>query len=265
MASFYQAGWRQGTILVTPLPLSGMLLSDNGEVIQDTPEHQVWIVATQDCDLDACDASSPEDVVELRPVFEHDPPSTRGIRSRKHLLVSPRYVEAQSRRLTIAPAALTARLGAGLANRDNSIADDAARKTAFKTWLGLRYDRPAVPPEYVDLTKRIAQEIERQGKPYSNRVRDVLVQFESNDPPIYYLYAIILDVGDMEEVSKWLVDTSLRIPTEFGVLGAIDVGTDAQASLRLIETSFAVDLSQITWGGETLRGAPGRFSHPLES
>ena len=265
MSSLYGDGWRQGTLLVTSLPLSGLRLSGSGDVVADVQEHGQWVVATQDCDLDAFDTSTPEDVVELRPVFEHDPPPTRGVRARKHLLAAPRYVEAQSRRLMIAPAALTALLSAEATSRDNSVADDAERKAAFKTWLGLRYDRPAVPSEYVDLTRKIAREIERRGRSYSDKVRDVLVQFEPNDPPTYYLYAIILDVGDMEEIAEWLVDIGLRVPIELGVLGSIEVGTDEQASLRLIETSFAVDLSQITWGGDPVRGTPGRFSRPLES
>lgn len=240
-----------------------MILSDTGTVAPDTRTHDRWIVATQDCDLDLVDAAHPEDVVELRPVFDDDPPATRGIRSGKYLLSAGQYLEAQSRRTMISPAALTALLATGAA-RDNTLADDAERKIELKTWLGYRYDRPAVPVEYVSLARGIAQAVERQGKAYTDRVRDILVQFEPGDPPVFYLFAIIMDEQDSEPVRDWLIEASFKVQAEVGVLGDAQVATADHTSLTLIETSFAVDTSRITWSGKGLRGQPGRLSRPVE-
>ena len=265
MVSLHDVGWRQGSIIVADLPLVGVRLSQEGAVVPDTREHGIWIVATQDCDLVQFDVSHPDDVVELRPIFEHAPPATRGIRSQKCLLIGNRYVEARSRRTMVSPQALTSLLASGVARRDDSVANNVEGKTAFKTWLGLRYDRPAVPPEFVRLATRIAQEVDRQAKTYSTKVRDVLVQFEPGDPLVYLLYAVVLDIADSNEIVEWLTGATLRVPPELGILGGAQAGTDEQASLRLIETSFAVDLTQITWGGKTLRGEVGRLSRPVQA
>ncbi len=258
MVSLHDKGWRQGTLVTATLPLVGVQLSDHGDVTTDIRTHHIWIVATQDCDLAGLDLFQTEDVVELRPVFDHEPPATWGIRSQKCLLIDNQYVEAQSRRTMISPGVLTSLLAAGVARYDNEVADDGSRKTAFKTWLGLRYDRPAVPSDYVALARHIAREVERQGKTYTTRVRDVLVQFQDGTPPIFSLYAIIIDAKDDLEITEWLTGTALRVPSELGVLGGITTGTDEYASLRLIETSFALDLSQITWRGTSLRREAGR-------
>jgi hypothetical protein len=49
-----------------------------------------------------------------------------------------------------------------------------------------------------------------------------------------------------------LVDAALAIPPALGVMAAIEVGTAAEVSFDVIETSYAVDLTKITWG----RGLP---------
>ena len=264
MASLHEAGWRQGSILTASLPLVGVRVTAIGDVAPDTQTHDRWIVATQDCDLALVDASHADDVVELRPVFSHDPPAARGIRSRKCLLTDGQYVEAQSRRTMISPAALTALLAAG-AVRDNSVADDLERKTEFKTWLGYRYDRPAVPPDFVPLADAIAKAVERQGKRYSDKVRDILVQFEPGNPPVFYLFAVIMDEHDSEEVQEWLTAALLNVPDNLGVLGDVQVATADHVPLALIETSFAASTTQITWSGKGLRGQPGRLSRPVQS
>lgn len=264
MGTLYETGWRQGSLLLNvPLPLVGVRLTDTGDVAPETGSRDRWIVATQDCDLDLVGADHPDDTIELRPVLDEEPPLTRGIRSRKFLLSDGQYLEAQSRRTMISPAALTVLLATS-AVRDNSLADDAERKTELKTWLGLRYDRPAVPPEFVPLASKIAEEVRRKGKAYSGMVRDILVQFEQGDPQVYYLFAVITDEDDIQTVTEWLTDASFNVPVEMGVLGGIQAATADHTPLTLIETSFAADTSQITWSGKGLRGQPGRLSYPAQ-
>ncbi len=262
MESLYDVGWRQGSILSASLPLVGVVVGDEGVPIKDEREHDEWVVATQNCDLDQVDAEAGDDTVELRPVLRERPPTDRGIRSRRYLLDAARYVEAQSRRIMISPAALEALLQSS-ATRDNSVADDVGRVTGFKTWLGYRYDRPAVPNEYIPLAKRIAEEVSSQrGKEHSGTVRDVLVQFEAGTPPRYALFAVILSDTGTEAAIDWLTAVSLNVPADLGVASAIEAGTADDTPLSLIESSFAADVTQLTWGGKTLRGEPGRLSHP---
>lgn len=83
MGSLYDAGWRQGSILYASLPFDGVIVDDKGEVTADRSDHDCWVIATQNCDLSQTDLLAPEDTIELRPVFSHDPPRDRGIRSYK--------------------------------------------------------------------------------------------------------------------------------------------------------------------------------------
>ncbi len=239
-----------------------MIIAESGEVVEDRQEYDTWIVATQNCDLDWLDELAPENDVELRPVFCEDPPTERGIRSRKHLLETPHYVDAQSRRVMISPAALRTLLQSD-ATRDNAVADDEERIRAFKTWLGYRYDRPAVSDEYVPLAVSIAEAVKKQrAKSYSGQVRDILAQFVEDDPPRYQLFAVIEAGVDPDQIREWLAEAARSVPIELGIADDIDAATADETSLALIEGSYAVDLTSITWSGKTIRGATGRFSRP---
>jgi len=262
LARLYHLGWRQGSLFLARLACYGVILNEAGTVVQDYHEHDAWVVATQNCDLARFEETGSEDVVELRPVFRAHPPSERGIRSRKYLLGPPGYLEAESRRLMISPAALQALLRLRT-TRDNVVADDEDRVRGLKTWLGYRYDRPAVPDEYHSLATRIAEEVERhRARSYSGQVRDILVQFVEDDPPRYKLFAVIIDAADRDEIRLWLAEVARAVPAELGIADEFDAATADQTSLALIEASYAVDLTSVTWGGKTIRGATGRLSGP---
>lgn len=263
MISLHDAGWRQGTILDALLQMTGIRLAEDGSLNVSICEHGKWIVVTQDCDLSSFDINEHDDLVELRPIFDHAPPPQRGIRSKKCLLIDGLYLEAQSRRTMISPAALTMLVTSEKGTRDQRVSTNIDRTTTLKTWLGYRYDRPAVPAEYLALTHALAIEVEKQGKALTAEVRDVLVQIEPGIPPIFTLFAVILDEDDTETVYNWLASVGLKMPTELGVASAPEVATADNTPLSLIENSFALDLTRITYGGEPLRGAPGRLSQPL--
>ena len=73
------------------------------------------------------------------------------------------------------------------------------------------------------------------------------------------LDAISLTVADEdvkpEAVRIWLADAATRIRPDLGVVAHVQVGTSARTSLELVETSYAVDLSQLTWSGTDPTGA----------
>jgi hypothetical protein len=131
------------------------------------------------------------------------------------------------------------------------------RRAAFKKWLGLRYDRPAVPERLVPLAKRIGEEVaRRERRPTGLRVRDVLMQFdETVTPPRFSLYGILDEPADEADVRAWLADIARAVPRELGIGDVFEAKAAAGISLQLIETSFSADVTQLTWGAEAPRGA----------
>jgi hypothetical protein len=280
--SLYSTGWRQGSMFEYTLALNGVVLRVAAQQPsltrrglfrfvrrtvarlshRDQPEaeqgpvprssaHGFWIVSSQDCTLDQTDVGEPEPVVELRPVFAENPPTDWGIRARKFLLDQNHYVDDYAPRTSIAPAALhyigeQGHLGTPLPSE---------RALAFKTWLGFRYDRPAVPPDRVELAKQIAEAVRALRQPAIPVVRDVLMQFSPGDPPEYALVAVILDPADKPLVRSWLADIALRVPLHLGTASRLEAVTTREVSLHLLENSYAADVSQITWRRTGPQGA----------
>ncbi len=285
MGSFHDAGWRQGSLVRATLPLDGVVaLSSNAPgtpsapardllpltrrvmltvaqglvaksgariimprslgIVRQQGEHDHWLVVTQECDLARLDANDPLPTVELRPVYDEDPPATLGLRSYKLLLDSPYYLEAQSSRVMISPAALTI-----LAARGVEIGlVSAERQLALKAWLGLRYDRPAVPTELGALATALAEQVkQKKHRSLARKIYDVLTQFDLGPPIRFSLYAIIVDEADRREVETWLSGIARSIPTSIGVGDDLQAYTKTETSLALIEASYSVDASDVTW------------------
>jgi hypothetical protein len=245
MASLHSAGWRQGSLVEATLPLDSVVLGDDGLPVRQQTEHDVWVVAAQNCDLDSAETDDEEPTIELRPVYTEDPPDDWGIRSWQFLLTETEYVRSLDPRPLVSPAVLTALLAAGKERRELA----ADRQLALTTWLGLRYDRPAVPDDFVPLAKRIGEEVRRrQNRPIALRVRDVLMQFDgSTDPTRYSLFAILDDAGDEELVREWLAGIAARVPVELGIADVVEAAPATGISFHLIETSYAADVTQLTW------------------
>ena len=180
MPSLYEAGWRLGSIFTARLPLDAVALDAHGIPARQQHEHNRWVVAAQECDLDLTNSTDPEPTIELRPVHAGDPPPDWGLRSSRFRLTESDYVAARDPRLFVSPALLTALLGSG--TQAEALSD--ARSRAFALWLGRRYDRPAVPPHLVALAKRIATEVSRKAERVTGAdVRDVLMQFDDTREP----------------------------------------------------------------------------------
>lgn len=242
MSDLHTEGWRQGSIVSCELTASH-LTSVEGRIQEVSTSYGRWVVCTQDCDLRSSRIDSHQPMIELRPVLDVDPPSDWGIRSRRFLLGEGAYVDADAPRCLVTPALLsTMRSG-----REAALGD--ARSRAFKTWLGLRYDRPAVPEHLVDLAREIARRCSGgRGRAIGEQVHDVPMQFDDHAQPVQVaLFGVIADDADAEAVRVWLADVARRIDADLGVVVAIDVGTRAQTPLELVETSYAADLSQLTW------------------
>lgn len=245
MASLYDAGWRQGSIMEVELSLDSVVLGASGRPERSSTPHRLWVVATQDCDLDRADTDEPEPGVELRPLFTEDCPTDWGIRSARLRLTEDEYVEANAPRLTVAANVLTAALTSGAVRRDVTF----ARRQAFTTWLGLRYDRPAVPTHLVALAQSISKEVTRaKHRQAAARVRDVLMQFDDSvDPVRYSLFAVLENAESEPEVRAWLGRVAQAVPAELGVAGTIEAAHADGIAFSTIESSYAADASQVTW------------------
>ncbi len=244
--TLYDDGWRQGSRLTVALPLDAVVTGAAGQPERRQSEHDHWIVATQDCDLDFADSTSNEPTIELRPIFYSAPPTEQGIRSAKFLLPDGGYAVALSPRTHVSPAVLD--MARQQPHRPTALSGTWA--VAFKTWLGLRYNRPAIPPELGDLARRITEEVKRKRRRHTGGlVRDVFMQFDNAlTPPRFSLYGVIERLDDEGLVREWLADIAQSIPHHLGLGDVIEAPTADQVSLTLVETSYAADATQLTWG-----------------
>ena len=278
--TLYSTGWRQGSmfefdlafnggvvlgasmdehsrrlidrmgITLSRLFRGGRLKAVQGPVPRSSV-HSLWVISSQDCTLDQVGVYEPEPVIELRAVLVKDPPTDWGIRARRFLLDSSHYVDDYLPRTSISPAALNF-----IGKRVNRGAPlPSHRALAFKTWLGLRYDRPAVPPNRVELARNIAEAVRALRQPAIPVVRDVLMQFGPGDPPEYAIVAVILNPADRQLARQWLADVALRVPAHLGTPVRLEAVTTAEASLDLVENSYAADTTQITWRRTGPQGA----------
>ncbi len=245
MTSLYDDGWRQGTIFDADLPLAAVVVGLSGDPEPASNSHPRWVVASQDCDLDGADVAEAEPCIEVRPIYSQTPPTDWGIRSQRLLLTEHDYVVSARPRLHISPAVLTTLARRGAARRQI----EADRRRAFARWLGLRYDRPAVPPHLVPLARAISDEVARRShRSTAARVRDVLMQFDDEADPVRFSMFAILDAeSDEEEVRVWLAEVSTAIPNDLGIADRIEAATADGIAYSVIETSYSADVTQVTW------------------
>jgi hypothetical protein len=242
VVSLYDRGWRQGSLLTAALPFETIVLAPTGQPERDQGTHERWAVATQDCDLVRCEEDEELATIELRPALTDDPPAERGIRAAKFRLNDVEYLHSTTPRAMVSAAVLMT------CTRDDP-ALTADERRALKTWLGLRYDRPAVPQDYEELAKVIATEVSRKkNREVGKKVRDVLMQFDGPPTaPRFYLTAVLESEADRDEVRAWLSSISQDIPIESGVAAALYAEPASKISLELIEASYAANLSHLTW------------------
>lgn len=245
MVSLYDDGWRQGSIFDADLPLNAVVLGPSGDPEPNETTHSLWVVASQDCDLDGAENDADEPCIELRPVYTQNPPADWGIRSNRLRLTDDEYIVSTSPRQHVAPAVLTA-----LSDRatDRRLPDED-RRQAFTTWLGLRYDRPAVPPHLVTLARRISQEVAaHRNRSRTASVRDVLMQFDDAQTPVRYsLFAVLDDSADEDAIRALLAEIGHAVPTALGVLDRSEAATAERMAFSTIEQSYAADVTRVTW------------------
>jgi hypothetical protein len=190
-------------------------------------------------------------VIEVRPVLPGDPGTGWGIRSRFFRLSDNSYLKATAPRVLVTPSLLAV----FTVVREEPL--PGSRAKAFKTWLGRRYDRPAVPPEFVELAKEIATAVRStRTNTRADACHDVLMSFTPGDPPRFALLAVIADPAEEGEVAEWMAQAALQVPANVGVMAVPPTAVPkTRLSLTVVEDSYSADLSDITWGKHDARGA----------
>jgi hypothetical protein len=246
--SLFAAGWRQGAILHAPMPLRYVTVED-GEIREPVEVHDDWILVTQDCDLAWGAIIGKEDFfVELRPILLSEDSLEWGLRGHRFRVHEDgRHIDNRTPRLMATPAAVAA------ATLVEKLDDERVR--GLKTWLGKRYDRPALPAEFVELARKICEVVERKkNRAIALAVRDILATFETaDDGQVLYTLVAVLPVSSSDnqqlraDVEVWLSGVSLDVPKELGILETGDVMATDEVGLDLVENSYSMEVSKLTW------------------
>ena len=236
------------------LPHHSLDVDPDGRPKSVSDVHGVWLVASQDCELAWIDAAREECCVEIRPVFSENPPAEWGIRSSRLLVTESLYLDAQSPRPMASP-----RLLSELSDSVHvlCLTPDAAR--AVKTWLGRRYDRPAVPGRYVELHKLLQGQITRKSRKHlAWHVRDVMVRYDSTEAGLttFELVAVLprssSSAGSeasaiVESIEEWLAEVALAIPQHVGIASKVLAQPADGVSIAFLEDAYAIDASDVSW------------------
>jgi hypothetical protein len=225
--------------------MQSTVLGTDGEPVVEPREHDLWVVVSQDCDLNSTDTQYNTAVVELRPLLTTDVPPTWGIKSRKLKLDDGLYLDAELPHLHVSPAALTHVATAGAVR--TTLSDE--RTIALKTWLGYRYRRPAVPDHLVPLGREIAKAVEkaRPGAMHE-AIHEIVFQVDDSGRPFKYsLFAIVQEGSDEEAVREWLSAVALDVDPALGIADELEARTKRSTSIELLETSWSANVSDLTW------------------
>lgn len=231
------------------LPLTRVRLVA-GKPVQSTSDHDEWVLVAQDCDLAWNSVAGSDSLVELRPVFRDDPPSSWGIRDSRFLL------DDQGGHLVESAPPVRVEPDVVLAAEHVCPGPHTAPARRLKTWLGLRYNRPAVPQEYVPLSRELAKRLTKKShKEAEKRVRDILATFDTaDDGKIEFTLTAVVPherAADDDELlggtREWLAGIALAVPSHLGLNTDVIACTDAEVSLAFVETSYSLDVTAVSW------------------
>ena len=230
-ANLHGDGWRQGSLVRAILSAQVLDQDDQGRVI--TVEYDLWLLATQDCDLAWTKRTDAHRMFELRPVFTRAKTETiDGIRSKTTKVTDDLVLRADSPRLMLTARALTALK----ANRENTL--DETRRREIKTWLGLRYDRPAVPDWCEPTHNTIVAKLGSLGR-LGSEIRDILVYYHE-DVKCVNMFVVLRDGKDKDAITDWLDDKIGDLLDDGIVVKARYVEDSSNTPLKVIETYYSL-------------------------
>lgn len=238
-------GWLQGCQLAVELPLEYIGVRDN-RAHAEREVHGRWLVADQDCDLAYRALIGSGYKVELRAVWTEDPPEDWGILSARFLLdVSGAYLNAEAPAVRVTSDVLQ------LATHLTCPRPESAMR--LRTWLGVRYDRPAIPQAYMQLASQLAERLKKKHRrEVGARLRDVLATFHTVNGETEYTIVAVLPHATataalLDEVRQWLSEVALEVPESLGRPVDVESRTDQQVSVSFLEESYGLAVSALSW------------------
>jgi len=186
----------------------------------------------------------------LRPVYRDDPPESWGIRNSKFRLDEEgAYLIDSEPSVRVEPDVV-------LVAEHTCAGPHTEPAWRLKTWLGLRYNRPAVPQEYVPLARELAKRLkEKTHKQVEERVRDILATFATAaDGTVEYTLTAVVP-HEQADAYPNLVDATrdrlsqiaLSVTDRLGISTDVVAVTDEQLSLAFLETSYSLDVTAVSW------------------
>jgi hypothetical protein len=160
-------------------------------------------------------------------------------------LVSEGFVlRAESPKLTITARALNTFKG----KREEDLS--AERRVEIKFWLGLRYDRPAIPERFVPLGIQLkAKFLEAQPDGFIGVIRDVWVYFATETE--VRLFFIIAEAADVRryEILDWVDDVAAEMLDTNGVaVLERHVETSFGTPLWVLQNYYGLDVTDLSLG-----------------
>lgn len=241
--SLHDEGWRQGSLIREPLDVHYLGVKDDGSIGDCTLRHGLWMLVTQDCDLDQTKIINTTRQFELRPVYDQTPNDTvEGWRTRNVLVKDKLVLRADSPKLTVSVAALQSLKS----KRENGVEED--RRVQIKIWLGLRYDRPAIPKPFVSLAEALyAKIIAELPARFSNVVRDAWVYFEEDASIRLFLILGDLHQNSVQDVLDWLDDDIIPAFSDQGIIVLErQAATSRGTSLWVLQTYYGLDKTDLS-------------------
>lgn len=248
--SLHAEGWRQGSLIRETMTVHYLDLHE-GTVVDRDEQFGLWLLATQDCDLAQTPHTNSTRQFELRPVLPRtNDDKLDGLRSRTILVKDDLVLRSDSKKLTLTARALN-RLKE---QREDDLDED--RRVQIKTWLGLRYDRPAVPEQFEQFGKRLKKAfIDDLPDELVGVVRDVWVYFE--DDHTARLFVILVDVQKhlAQDVRDWVDDVIGNLNDEGIVVLERQVEGPDRTTLSILQTYYGLGLAELS--NDEARGEEG--------
>lgn len=242
MPSLFEEGWRQGSLLKASLTVRSYDLVD-GKITPSDHEFGMWTVVTQDCDLHSTQCTDRNRQIELRPVFPSAGVRVDGIRSRWARITPDFVLNADSQKLT-----MTARALHSLQEfRDDSA--DELRRREIKAWLGLRYDRPAVPEPFDRMASKVLHPQLFGALPpaLDGKIRDVLVSYESETE--VRLWVVLRDGDDRLRCLEWIDGVAQFLRREHGITILERQAEDARRTpYAIVEGYHGLNSAELSMG-----------------
>jgi hypothetical protein len=241
--SLHDEGWRQGSLIRESLDVHFIGVKDDGTLGDFTSTHDLWMLVTQDCDLAQTKITNSTRQFELRPVYARTGDDrAEGWRARSVLVKESLVLRADSPKLTLSIPALQALKP----KREDDV--EEAQRVDIKIWLGLRYDRPAIPTQFVPLGEMLyAKIIGELPERFVGVVRDAWVYFDEDSSIKLFLILGDAQPDREQDVLDWLDDDVIPSLSDQGVIvRERQAATSRGTSLWILQTYYGLDKTDLS-------------------